>query len=122
MLHKLNIADYKPQSSVAHVQKQQPRFKEQGTRGPQSNFTRIPNRIINNPLLDVKEKMILISLHYHSFSKGHCKIAVETLWQELGIRKDTIYKILKSLETQQYIKGHKTFGRTTDYMLSSFGN
>lgn len=66
--------------------------------------------------------MVLISLHYHSFSKGHCKIAAETLWRELGIRKQTIYKILKSLETQHYIKAHKTFGRTTDYEISSFGN
>jgi len=121
MLSKLSIENYKP--AVKQQKKVRPeRELSEGKFGPKANFTKVPNRILDDPLMSAKEKIVLIALYRHSFDKGVCDPRVKILQRETGIRRDTIYKILQKLESQHYIKKFTRHGHSTLYKLSSFGN
>jgi len=120
MLSKLNIENYKP--AVKPEKKVRPeRYEGEGKFGPRRNFTKIPNRIIDHEIMSIQEKMVLITLMRLCFDKGHCEVSVEKIRQLSGVRKATIYKALKKLEVEKYIKKHTVFGWKTDYEVLSFG-
>ena len=120
MLSKLSIENYKP--AVKPEKKVRPeRYEGEGKFGPRSNFTKIPNRIIADPLMSAKEKIVLIALHLHARQTGRCWPSLPTLQRETGVRYNTILKIIRTLEKKQYLKKHRRHGNSTIYQLSSFG-
>lgn len=98
------------------------RVEGEGKFGPQKNYVKIPNSIIQNPLLSCQEKMVLIVFRYHAREKSVCYPPIKTICFEAGICKRGIWKILKSLESQKYIERHTRHGHATLYRLSSFGD
>jgi len=118
---ELSITKYGQKINAWAPQKTTRELSE-GKFGPKKNFTQIPNRIIDDVLMSAKEKIVLITLFRHSYNKGVCEPYVATLERETGIRRKTIFSILKSLEKQCYITGHRRHGKSTLYKLSSLGN
>lgn len=97
------------------------RVEGEGKFGPRKNYTKIPNSIFQNPLLSCQEKMVLMVLRYHAREKNVCHPSIKTICHEAAICERIVWKILKKLEGDNYIKRHTRHGHATIYELSSFG-
>ena len=81
----------------------------------------IPNCLMKYPHLSPSAKLLWARLAQYAGKNGYCYPSVETLADELGISKQQIIRLLKELETKQFIyrdlpKGKdKLLHRTTKY-------
>jgi hypothetical protein len=99
-----------------------PRVEGEGKFGPRKNYVKIPNSIIQNPLLSGQEKMVLIVFRFHAREKNVCYPNIKTICAEAGVSRKNLQKILRTLESQKYVERHARHGHASLYRLSSFGD
>jgi hypothetical protein len=86
-----------------------------------SSWTQVPNKILDDPRLSCKEKMVLIVLHRYAYNKNNCFPAIKTIAGMSGISVKTIQQILNVLENKHFIKRHTRPGFVSIYELINFG-
>jgi len=94
-----------------------PKWKKEIEKEIKTSWTEIPNKILDNPLLSCQEKMVLVILYRYACSKNYCYPPIEKIARSANIRRQNLFKILKSLENQCFIKKHSRFGHSTIYEL-----
>jgi len=88
--------------------------------GPQKNFTRIPNSVIQNSNLSHGELHLYAVLLSHEFGTGKTQMGQRLIVKEAKIGKENIKKRLKSLKKQGYIKMEKGDKQRTIYTFPKF--
>lgn len=92
-----------------------------------NRFIQIENAFINNNKYTTDEKMLYLSLCTYAFNKNNCYPSHSTLSENLGISRQKIIRVMKSLEIKKgilIIKRKYQSNRTTSnlYILSDIDN
>ncbi len=89
-------------------------------------FTQIPNALIDNPALSIRDKMVLIKLARHGYGKTTVYPSQVEIAKSLGIRRETVKAALDSLTAlgvvQPHGKGHSGKQETYTIDLASAAN